>query len=120
MEFQFLQTKFKLFAELESHRGRGANVIDIPSYQYPVLVTFGDLNDPTSIKQVDPNDLAASFGPGYALKKVQLEITSEPVTQGRMAEAIPCIKVGKGCNWHDLKLPYADPLSRLQGAFLRK
>jgi hypothetical protein len=28
----------------------------------PVLVKFGDLNDPTSVALADPQDLAASFG----------------------------------------------------------
>lgn len=28
----------------------------------PLLVTFGDINDPASVKRVDPNDMDASFG----------------------------------------------------------
>jgi len=51
---------------------------------YPRLVTFGDINDPTSVERVDPADLAASFGPGYSLASITLEITDEPVTQGRV------------------------------------
>jgi hypothetical protein len=50
----------------------------------PMLVTFADVADPTSVKLVDPTNLAATFGPGVALKAAWLEITDEPVTEGRM------------------------------------
>lgn len=50
--------------------------------RYPMLVTFEDVTDPKSVRLVDPADLAASFGAGYALRKITLEITREPVTKG--------------------------------------
>lgn len=34
----------------------------VPLNKYPMLVTFTDINNPASVKLVDPNDLAASFG----------------------------------------------------------
>ncbi|ROT95405.1 hypothetical protein EB810_09980 [Altererythrobacter sp. FM1] len=49
---------------------------------YPMLVTFGDLADPTSVALVDPDDLAASFGDGYALKRITVQMTNDPVTTG--------------------------------------
>lgn len=57
---------------------------DVPARLYPMLVTFANVNDPTSVRRVDPADLAAAFGPGYALKAITLEITKEPVTAGRV------------------------------------
>lgn len=51
---------------------------------YPTLVTFEDINDPASVKFVDPNDLAATFGEGYSLKEITLEITDESVTEQRI------------------------------------
>lgn len=51
---------------------------------YPTLVTFADINDPSSVTRVDPDDLAAGFGPGYALSSITLAITDEPVTKGRV------------------------------------
>lgn len=48
----------------------------------PMLVTFDDINDPTSVKEVDPANLAATFGPGYSLQSITLEITDDPVTEG--------------------------------------
>lgn len=47
---------------------------------YPMLVTFGDIADPTSIEEVDPDDLAATFGEGVSLKRITVQITDDPVT----------------------------------------
>jgi hypothetical protein len=52
--------------------------------QYPLLVTFGDINDPASVRRVDPADLAASFGAGYRLDTITMTITDEPVTEGKV------------------------------------
>ena len=35
--------------------------------RYPLLVTFGDINVPASVKEVKPGDLAVAFGGGYKL-----------------------------------------------------
>jgi len=48
----------------------------------PMLVTFGDLDDPTSVARVDPDDLAASFGDGVSLSRITVQITDDPVTTG--------------------------------------
>ena len=48
----------------------------------PVLVRFGNPNEPKSVALVDPLNLAASFGPGVALKAATVEITDDPVTTG--------------------------------------
>lgn len=49
---------------------------------YPMLVTFGDLADPTSVAEVDPDNLAATFGEGVKLKRITVELTDDPVTTG--------------------------------------
>lgn len=49
---------------------------------YPMLVTFTDLSDPTSVAEVDPDDLAATFGKGVSLKRITVQITDDPVTTG--------------------------------------
>ncbi|MEP3197151.1 MAG: hypothetical protein ABJO57_04715 [Lentilitoribacter sp.] len=54
-----------------------------PEY-YPLLVTFDDINDPTSVKEVDPANIAATFGPGFSLQSITLEITDDPVTEGEV------------------------------------
>ena len=61
----------------------------------PVLVSFADLNDPTSARTVRPDDLEAAFGKGVRLHGVTVEVVpngfwpvdfggvlGEPVTRG--------------------------------------
>ncbi|MDR4496279.1 MAG: hypothetical protein R3B74_18050 [Nitrospirales bacterium] len=40
------------------------------------------------MKKVDLDDLAATFGPGVALKRIMLEITDEPVTEGKIEQVL--------------------------------
>jgi hypothetical protein len=63
----------------------------IPANLYPMLVTFGDVNNPKSVKKVDPKNLAASFGAGYRLKGMTLEITDEALTEGAVEAALEWI-----------------------------
>ena len=63
---------------IRSHRG----VVDLLPAEIPMLVRFGDLADPKSVASVDPNDLAASFGPGVKLVRATIETTDDPVTTG--------------------------------------
>lgn len=53
---------------------------------YPMLVSFGDVDDPKSVQQVDPLNLAATFGPGVKLNSISLEITEEPPAIGQLDE----------------------------------
>ena len=75
-----------LWYENGSTRKRKAT--PVPLNVLPMLVTFDDVTDPKTVRLVDPADLAASFGAGYALRKVTLEITREPVTSG-VVEGMP-------------------------------
>lgn len=51
-------------------------------YAFPMLVRFKDIADPKSVERVDKANLAASFGTGYALRRITVEKTGEPVTVG--------------------------------------
>lgn len=53
---------------------------DVPAW--PLLVTFGDRADPTSVVRVDPDDLATTFGDDVKLKRITVELTDDPVTTG--------------------------------------
>ncbi|MAZ14876.1 MAG: hypothetical protein CL535_00855 [Ahrensia sp.] len=74
----------------------------LPREVWPTLVTFTftftftftDIADPTTVAEVDPADLAASFGPGYRLKSVTLEITDETVTEGEVEKVLPWMNDG--------------------------
>jgi hypothetical protein len=59
---------------------RQSGVRDVPLAVLPKLVRFGDINDPHTLVQVSPYDLAASFGPGVTLKRVILQLTDDPIT----------------------------------------
>lgn len=62
-----------------------------PPEHYPMLVTFGDMNDPAFVKEVNPNNLVASFGEGYSLKSITLEITDEVMTEGEVKKVLTWI-----------------------------
>jgi hypothetical protein len=61
----------------------------------PVMVAFGDINDPVTMRVVGPDDLEATYGKGFALRGVFVEavpngiwpldfggVLGEPVTRG--------------------------------------
>lgn len=62
--------------------------VAIPQRYYPLLVTFKDINDPTSVELVDPENLAATFGHNIKLKRITIEITDEPVTRGKVKQVL--------------------------------
>lgn len=73
---------------LESGNDAGAGPIPLDPNHYPLLVTFNDINDPASVKRVDPANLEASFGPGYRLNGITLSLTKEPVTKGEVEKLL--------------------------------
>lgn len=66
-------------SEVNAHDGETRPV---PTGTQPMLVTFTDINDPKTVKWIGPYDFVESFGEGYSLKAITLEITDEPVTKG--------------------------------------
>lgn len=44
--------------------------------ELPLVVRFRDPSDPATVERVDPRDLAATLGPGVALKRVTVEFVS--------------------------------------------
>jgi hypothetical protein len=46
----------------------------------PMLVTFSDASDPTSVQKLDPANLAGAFGLGVKLRQITVEATAEPIT----------------------------------------
>jgi hypothetical protein len=76
-------------AAMEKLGAQPMNVpVPVPLDGLPLLVTFTDITDPMTVQRVDPENLAASFGPGVRLKAVTLEITEEPVTVGKVVEVL--------------------------------
>lgn len=66
--------------------------LTVPLDNYPLLVTFTDIDDPASVEKVNPSNLEATFGPGVELKSLTLEITDEPVTRGRVEKVLGWIQ----------------------------
>jgi hypothetical protein len=81
---------------------------NVPRRLYPTLVTFTDLSNPKSVKLVDPANLAATFGGGYALKSITLEITDDPETKGRIEKLLSWLgefddRQFDGSKYHDVQ-----------------
>ena len=74
--------------------------VELTGEAIPLLVTFDDISDPKTVRRVEPSDLAASFGPGVALKSVTLEITGEAVTEGRVERVLGWLGPLKGGYLH--------------------
>jgi hypothetical protein len=51
---------------------------------YPLLVTFGDINDPSTVQKVLPNNLFESFGDGVSLTAITLEMSDEKQSSAGM------------------------------------
>jgi hypothetical protein len=73
--------------KVEAHRGP----VTLGRSTYPPLVTFADITIPSSVSEVKPEDLAATFGSGYSLRSITLEITDEEVTKGRVGKVLAFI-----------------------------
>lgn len=79
------------FRKIERLEGTG--FYDVSNKRYRSgLVTFDDVSDPTTLKYVRINNLAETFGPGYALKSLEMEITSDPVTKGPIDTVLPWLE----------------------------
>ncbi len=61
---------------------RRRDVVEVPFGRLPRLVRFRDIQDPGTVEAVDPDDLAASFGPGVRLLRATIAITDAPATTG--------------------------------------
>ena len=63
---------------------RSKQQVEIRHKDYPMLVTFGNVKDPTTVAEVDPNNLVANFGEGYRLETMSIEVVDQddPLTEG--------------------------------------
>lgn len=58
------------------------NVAEVSPSGLPMLVRFRNLDDPTTIEWVDPENLSATFGPGVTLRGASIVISDDHVTTG--------------------------------------
>jgi hypothetical protein len=85
--------------------------------QYPMLVTFTDINDPATVREVDPDNLAATFGPGVSLKRITLEVADEEVTEGMVYEVLVWLRTLDGKYLHGGTTQRGAPLGLHGGNF---
>ena len=78
------EAPLKIAADMATMRGPHR----LSSKDYPLLVMFTDINEPRSVREVKPAKLAESFGPGYALRSITLEITDEAVPKMQISNTL--------------------------------
>lgn len=80
-------------------------VVTIRPNNYPILVTFSNIDNPKTVRRVDPNNIAASFGTAFSLQKITLEITDAPATYGHIKRVLDWINdpdLLKNPTWRNL------------------
>lgn len=92
-------------------------VREVPFGMAPMMVTFNDINNPKSVQKVEPYDLAASFGVGYKLKSITLEITDEPATEGPVEKVLGWLAALEGGYLHGGFTSKGAPLGLYGGVF---
>ena len=86
----------------------------------PRFVTFEDIDDPTTVAVVDPNNMVATFGEGVRLLNVTLEVVQEDVTTAHIDQILSWFADyedlqldGRRLRWADAEFPIANSLNRL-------
>lgn len=72
----------------EVARQRFGASMEVPPTFVPRLAAFGDIADPATGTSVDSEDLEATFGPGYTLKSVRLEINGSAVMTSEVVKRL--------------------------------
>jgi hypothetical protein len=91
---------------------------DVPQDRYPMLVTFSKINDPKTVREVKPDQFSSIFGPGYSLKSITVEITDEPVTEGKVESVLRWVSEMNGSIGKGMNLPYDHLLNQINdGSF---
>ncbi len=72
------------------------NKIDVKPAELPLFFTFGDINDPATLRQVDPNHLNRAFGKGYHFRGMTIQTTDEPLSSGKIDKLIPWLRTKGG------------------------
>jgi hypothetical protein len=82
---------------------------------YPLMVRFRDERDPRTVEEVPPEAFETLFGPGYRLKRITVETTGDPVTEG-IIERLPwLVKRPKGAYSGPFRSEKTRPTEYLDG-----
>lgn len=73
-------------------RRSSGNAVVLKASEYPLLVTFADPTRPTTVRQVDPQNLAATFGAGVALESMAVTPSHGLMTTGFVERRLPWVR----------------------------
>lgn len=65
--------------------------LELPTELYPMLVRFRDERIPETLEVVDPKDISSTFGAGYLLEAIRLQVTDAPITS-KIQVRLPWLK----------------------------
>ena len=66
---------------IELGEGREGSVA-LKQSDYPYLAVFRDIQVPSSVERIDPDNASATLGNGYQIQSISMEVTYDPVTVG--------------------------------------
>jgi hypothetical protein len=75
--------------EIENWRRHVRQPVTLLPSELPLLVSFPDPADRRTVREVDPRDLAATFGPGFRLESMSVEVVREGVGRGEALRRLP-------------------------------
>ena len=87
---------------------------EVEPEDYPILVTFGDMRNPSTVQRVDAADLAKAFGDGVNLTRVMVETTRDPITTGigRRLKWLPRVyELLRGSEFNSQVMPNVEVIS---------
>jgi hypothetical protein len=73
-------------------RRSSGNAVVLKPSEYPLLVTFADPTRPTTVREVDPQNLAATFGAGVALECMTVTPSHGLMTTGIVERRLPWVR----------------------------
>lgn len=68
-----------LWRQVRNARSEGPR--QVPLSALPTSVTFTDVSEPATVQEVDPRDIALTFGAGYVLSRATIELTRDEETK---------------------------------------
>ncbi|MBL4589097.1 MAG: hypothetical protein JKY11_03330 [Alphaproteobacteria bacterium] len=80
----------------------------LPLREYPRFVMFKDVNDPTSVMALNPDNFSKILGDGYGLESIEIEITDKPLVWGGVDVYISQLEDPEFWVWRK-SLKYSDP-----------
>jgi hypothetical protein len=68
---------------------RSDGYFDLPVSHYPPMVSFKDMNDSSTVFQVEPDALEDAFGPGVNLKSFSIRSVNQKIEIGGLQRLLP-------------------------------